>query len=166
VELPTVTELITPLVDVDDRGVYLADEALGRNADPQDSFTSWRDHIRHGAAVAATLRARLDPDRPPHVGVLLQNTPFFSALLVAAGLSGIVPVGLNPIRRGAALARDVSHADCQVVLADSAMLATVGEIDCVNVDSAQWAAEVEAYREAPVAPRATGHQRRPQGGQV
>ena len=84
--LPTVTELITPLVDVDDRGVYFADEPLGRRAEPEGTFTSWRDHIKHGAAVAAALRARLDPGRPPHVGVLLQNTPFFSALLVGAAL--------------------------------------------------------------------------------
>ena len=55
--------------------------------------------------------------------MLLQNTPFFSALLVAAALTGIVPVGLNPTRRGAALARDVAHADCQLVLADSASTA-------------------------------------------
>ena len=47
--------------------------------------------------------ARLDPDRPRHVGVLLGNTPFFCTVLVAAALSGIVPVGLNPTRRGAAL---------------------------------------------------------------
>jgi fatty-acyl-CoA synthase len=100
------------------------------------------------------LRARLDPDRPAHVGVLLQNTPFFSALLVAAGLSGIVPVGLNPIRRGAALARDVAHADCQLVLADSATLATVGEVECVNVDSPEWGAEVAAHCDAPVSPQA------------
>src|SRR6187549_1400230 len=103
--LPTVTDLLTPLVEVDGRGVH---------------FTSWRDHIRHGAAIAAALKARLDPERPPHVGVLLQNTPFFSAVLVGAALTGIVPVGLNPVRRGAALTRDVTHADCQVVLADSA----------------------------------------------
>jgi fatty-acyl-CoA synthase len=140
--LPTVSELITPLVDVDDRGVYF-----------EDTYTTWRDHISHGAAVAAALRARLDPGRPPHVGVLLQNTPFFSALLVAAGLSGIVPVGLNPIRRGAALARDVTHADCQVVLADSATLETVGEVDCINVDSPQWAAEVAAHRGVAVSAR-------------
>ena len=75
---------------------------------------------RHGAALAAALRARLDPGRPPHVGVLLGNTPFFSTVLVAAALSGIVPVGLNPTRRGAALARDIEHADCQLVLADAA----------------------------------------------
>jgi fatty-acyl-CoA synthase len=138
VNLPTVTGLLTPLVEVDDRGVYF-----------EDSFTSWRDHIRHGAAVAAALRARLDPDKPPHVGVLLQNTPAFSAVLVAAALTGIVPVGLNPVRRGAALTRDVTHADCQVVLADSASAAGL-DIDYIDVDSAQWAEEVDAYRDAAV----------------
>jgi len=137
--LPTITDLVTPLVEVDDRGVYF-----------EDSFTSWRDHIRHGAAIAAALQARLDPDRPPHVGVLLQNTPFFSAVLVAAALRGIVPVGLNPVRRGAALARDVTHADCQLVLADSA--STTGlDVDYIDVDSPQWAAEVAAFRDTPVA---------------
>ena len=115
----------------------------------RDSFTSWRDHIAHGAAIAAALKARLDPERPPHVGVLLQNTPFFSAVLVAAALTGIVPVGLNPVRRGAALARDVMHADCQVVLADSAS-ATALDVDYIDVDSPDWAAEVAAFRDTPV----------------
>jgi fatty-acyl-CoA synthase len=141
-ELPTVTSLITPLVEADDRGVFF-----------EDSFTSWRDHIQQGAAVAAALRARMDPSRPPHVGVLLQNTPFFSSLLVAAGLTGIVPVGLNPIRRGAALERDIRHADCQVVLADSASAVVVGDIDHIDVDSPQWAAEVREHANAPVIAR-------------
>ncbi len=82
--------------------------------------------------------------------MLLQNTPFFSAVLVAAALTGIVPVGLNPVRRGAALARDVTHADCQVVLADSASATVVGDIDHIDVDSPEWAAEVAAFRDAPV----------------
>ena len=128
------------MVEVDDRGVYF-----------EESFTSWRDHIRHGAAIAAALKAHLDPERPPHVGVLLQNTPFFSAVLVAAALTGIVPVGLNPVRRGAALARDVTHADCQVVLADSAS-ATALDVDYIDVDSQEWAAEVAAFSGGPVAP--------------
>lgn len=134
---PTVTQLLVPLVDIADRGVYF-----------EDSFTSWRDHLRHGAAIAAALRERLDPGRPPHVGVLLQNTPFFSAMLVAAGMSGIVPVGLNPVRRGAALARDIRHADCQLVLADSESVAPLGDLDYVNVDSAEWAEEVAAQHDA------------------
>jgi fatty-acyl-CoA synthase len=136
-ELPTVVDLLQPLVDVEDRGVFF-----------EDSFVSWRDHLRHGAAVAATLRARLDPTRPPHVGVLLENTPFFSAVLAAAGMSGIVPVGLNPVRRGSALARDIAHADCQLVLADSNSAATLGDIDHINVDSAEWVDEVAAHNDA------------------
>jgi len=98
--------------------------------------------------MAAALRERLDPARPPHVGVLLENTPFFSAMLVAAGLSGIVPVGLNPVRRGASLARDISHADCQLVLTDSKSAAALGDIGHVNVDSAGWADELAAQRDA------------------
>lgn len=134
---PTVTALLRPLAEIDDRGVYF-----------EDSFTSWRAHLRDAAALVATLRERLDPARPPHVGVLLENTPFFSAVLVAAGLSGIVPVGLNPVRRGAALARDINHADCQLVLADTNSAAALDGIDHVNVDSAAWANEVAAHREA------------------
>jgi fatty-acyl-CoA synthase len=137
--LPTVTDLLKPLVDVGDRGVCF-----------EDSFTSWRDHLAHGAAVAATLRDRLDPSSPPHVGVLLENTPFFSAVLVAAGLSGIVPVGLNPVRRGAALARDIGRADCQLVLADSNSVAVLSDIEHVNVDSPVWADEVAAHQDAEV----------------
>ncbi|MCV7220424.1 long-chain-fatty-acid--CoA ligase FadD17 [Mycolicibacterium elephantis] len=138
-ELPTVAALLTPLADVDDRGVYF-----------EDSFISWRDHLGRGAAVAAALRARMDPNRPPHVGVLLQNTPEFSAVLVAAGLTGIVPVGLNPVRRGAALRRDITHADCQVVLADSAHADILADVEHVNVDSPQWAQEVASHAGAPV----------------
>ncbi len=130
----TVTDLLVPLVDIADRGVYF-----------EDSFISWRDHVLHAAAIAATLRDRLDPAKPPHVGVLLENTPFFSAMLVAAGMSGIVPVGLNPVRRGEALVRDISKADCQLVLADTNSAATLDDISHINVDSAEWAAEVDAH---------------------
>lgn len=134
---PTVTDLLRPLAEIDDRGVYF-----------EDSFCSWRSHVRHAAAIAAAVRARLDPARPPHVGVLLENTPFFSAMLAAAGMSGIVPVGLNPVRRGAALIRDIEHADCQLVLADSASAAGLGDIPHVDIDSAAWADEVDAHRDA------------------
>ncbi|VEG38623.1 acyl-CoA synthetase [Mycolicibacterium flavescens] len=140
--LPTVAELLAPLVDFDDRGVLF-----------EETFTPWREHLRYAAAVAAALRVRLDPDRPPHIGVLLQNTPFFSAVLAAAGLTGIVPVGLNPVRRGAALQRDIAHADCQLVLADSGSQDVIGGIDHIDVDSPGWAAEVAAFADEPVVVR-------------
>lgn len=137
---PTVASLLTPLADVDDRGVHFVD-------DDAVTWSSWRDHIRDGAALAALLRSRLDPDRPPHVGVLLGNTPFFGTMLVAAALSGIVPVGLNPTRRGAALSRDVEHADCQLVLADRHAPGFGGALD---VESPDFAAELDSHRDAPV----------------
>ncbi|MBU3751435.1 MAG: AMP-binding protein, partial [Mycobacterium sp.] len=145
--LPTVTDLLAALADVDDRGVRADD----------GSETSWRNHIQHAADLAAMLRSRLNQDRPPHVGVLSGNTPLFSALLVAAGLSGLVPVGLNPTRRGAALRRDIAHADCQLVLADSGVQALGAEavpdsVTVLDVTSPAWAAELGGFGGSPIRP--------------
>ena len=133
----TVTRLVQRLADVDDRGIRA-----------EDAFVSWRNHIRDAAQVAAALRARLDPDKPPHIGVLLGNTPFFSSVLVAAAMSGLVPVGLNPTRRGTALQRDIDHADCQFVIADRE--SAQNGINALDVESAEWAAELADHRGAPV----------------
>lgn len=135
----TVSDLIATLAEVDDRGVYF-----------EDTFTSWRDHVGESAAVAAVLRGRLDPNRPQHIGVLLQNTPMHSAVLIAAAISGLVSVGLNPVRSGPALARDLETADCQLVLTDSAMAASLGDIPHILVDSPEWLAEVTAHAGEPL----------------
>lgn len=71
-------------------------------------------------------------------------------MLVAAGMSGIVPVGLNPVRRGTALARDIDYADCQLVLADANSAAALGDIAHINVDSDEWADEVATHGDAEV----------------
>lgn len=134
----TVANLLRPLAAVDDRGVHADGE-----------FVSWREHIRSAAAIAAALRVRLDPDKPPHVGVLLGNTPFFSSVLVAAALAGLVPVGLNPTRRGQALIRDIERADCQVVLTDDGTQLPDG-VEFIDVESASWRAELAAHAAAPV----------------
>ncbi len=141
--MATVSSLLSALTEVDDRGVYWVDPDTDAT-----SFVSWRDHIRDGAALAAALRARLDPDRPPHVGVLLGNTPFFGTVLVAAALSGIVPVGLNPIRRGDALLRDIAHADCQLVLADREN--SQDAIASIDAESPDFRAELAAHADASV----------------
>lgn len=143
---PTVTGLLAALADVDDRGVF--DVSAADAPEPDVPFVSWRNHIQDGADLAAALRSRLDPDRPPHVGVLLGNSPFFCTVLVAAALGGLVPVGLNPTRRGAALERDIEHADCQLVLADQAG-AQCG-ITGIDVESDSWAQELASHRGADV----------------
>ena len=58
---------VTPLVDVDDRGVFF-----------EDSFSSWREHIQQVPQSPRRCMPVWIPTKPPHVGVLLQNTPFFS----------------------------------------------------------------------------------------
>lgn len=141
--LPTVTQLLEPLAEVDDRGVRSVDGPM----------VSWRQHIQDAANLACLLRARLDPDRPPHVGVLLGNTALFSTLLVAAGLGGVVPVGLNPTRRGAALARDIAHADCQLVLTDSVQFgggAIPDGVPLLDVTGPAWAEELDGFGGSPV----------------
>ena len=60
-----------------------------------------------------------------------------------------MPVGLNPIRRGAALARDVTMRTaswCWLIRRRQRS----SSIDHIDVDSPQWAAEVAAYKDAPV----------------
>ena len=88
-------------------------------------------------------------------GCCWATLPFFSSVLVAAGLSGIVAVGLNPTRRGAALRRDIEHADCQLVLADD-MAGGYGDgfapdgMAVIDVTSDTWAQELTAYRNSPI----------------
>jgi fatty-acyl-CoA synthase len=74
---------------------------------------------REAARYANLFRSLLDPAKPPHVGLLLENRPEFVFAELGAVLAGAVVVGLNPTRRGAHLARDVAYADCQVVVTEA-----------------------------------------------
>lgn len=140
----TVGDLLAPLSEVTDRGVYFEEE-----------FTSWARHLEGAAVRADVLLEWLSPDRPPHVGVLLTNTPEFSALFAAAARHGFVLVGLNTTRRGAALAADVARADCQIVLCGSDtrdLLAGVdlGDVRVVDVDGPEWSSAIESGAAAPL----------------
>ena len=68
--------------------------------------------------VATLLDKRLDPVRPPHVAVLLDNTPDYVVTLCAAGLIGACVVGLNHTRRDEHLARDISYTDVQMLVTE------------------------------------------------
>ncbi|GED99601.1 acyl-CoA synthetase [Gordonia spumicola] len=130
----TIGQLLEPLADVDDRGVWFEGE-----------FVSWRDHLREARRRGAALRSLLDADRRPHVGVLLPNSVEFSALFAAAGLGGFVLVGLNSTRRGAALVADAVRADCQIVLVDSStndLFDAPDGVRVIDVESAEWTALV------------------------
>ena len=83
----------------------------------EDREWSYREWVAACAQRAAFLLATRR-EGPLHVGVLLENVPEFSFWLGAAALAGGVVVGINPTRRGAELARDVRHTDCQLIVTE------------------------------------------------
>ena len=74
--------------------------------------------LEEAGRFAALFTARLDPDRPRHVAVLLDNTPDYVFALCGAGLIGAALVGLNHTRRDEHLARDISYTDVQLVITE------------------------------------------------
>src|SRR5262249_51740289 len=79
---------------------------------------TFAETLREASRYAHLFLERRDPGRPFHVGLLLENRPEFVLAELGAGLCGAVIVGLNPMRQGEPLARDIAHADCQIVLTE------------------------------------------------
>lgn len=98
-----------------------------------DRRWSWREYVATAAGRAAALGRLLDPTRPPHVGVLLDNTPEMAFQLAAAGLGGQVVVGLNTTRRGASLLADIRKADVQVLVVEEAHAGLLDGLDLSGV---------------------------------
>jgi fatty-acyl-CoA synthase len=110
----------------------------------EDRRWSWRDVVVE-ARVRADVLIRQRRPGPFHVGVLLENVPEFIFLLLGAGLAGAAIVGINPTRRGAELARDINHTDCQLIVTDAAMRPLLDEIALdlpperiLDVDGQAW----------------------------
>ena len=92
-----------------------------------ESF-SWTEFVR---AAAGRGRLALEWRRPGpfHVGVLLDNVPDYLFWIAGAALVGATVVGINPTRRGAELARDIEHTDCQLVITDRDHIHVVEGLD-------------------------------------
>jgi acyl-CoA synthetase (AMP-forming)/AMP-acid ligase II len=81
---------------------------------------SWthRELLTEAERFAALFRDRLEPGRPPHVGLLLDNTPDYVFALCGAALVGAAVAGLNYTRLGEHLAHDITHTDVQLVITE------------------------------------------------
>ncbi|MFC9974767.1 AMP-binding protein [Spirillospora sp. NPDC127200] len=88
----------------------------------EDGARTWAEVVAAASARAALLPELCPrpPDRPRHVGVLLENVPEYVFWIGAAALAGATVVGINPTRRGAELAADVRHTDCDLIVTDTA----------------------------------------------
>ena len=139
----TVTDLLSKLVDVTDRGLHV-----------EDDFVSWSEHLRRSAQRAAAVTELLTQGRPPHVGVLMSNVAEFSYAIAAAVLGEFVVVGLNTTRRGAALAADIATADCDLVLTCSDTRHLLDGVDhgtrVIDVDSDKWSTLLAPHSDTPV----------------
>jgi fatty-acyl-CoA synthase len=85
----------------------------------EDRTVTYREWIDESLRRAALWQGIRDPVQPPHIGVLLDNTPDYLFWLGAAALSGAVIVGVNSTYRGDELLRLIDHSDCQVVVTSS-----------------------------------------------
>ncbi|MGW9208263.1 AMP-binding protein [Embleya sp. NPDC055664] len=95
-----------------------------------EDLTWTHDRIARDAAARAALLADLLPRGvEPHVGVLLDNVPEFPLWLSAAAVAGATLVGVNSTRRGAELARDITHAECAVLVTERAHLPLLDGLD-------------------------------------
>jgi fatty-acyl-CoA synthase len=110
----TVAELLLARVG-DTHPGYICDDAV---------FT-WDDVVRESMERARRLLTMLDPSKPMHIGVLLDNTPEYLFWAGGAAFVGAAIVGINPTRRGEELARDIRHTDCQVLVTDAARAPTL-----------------------------------------
>lgn len=123
------------LARADDDGVGLRFE---------DASWTWRQVVEEARRRAALL-AQLRRPGPFHIGVLLENVPEYLFLLGGAALAGAGVVGVNPTRRGAELAADIRHTDCQVLLADTSQ---AGLLDGLDVGAETMLVDGDSYRAA------------------
>ncbi|MQY02585.1 AMP-binding protein [Actinomadura macrotermitis] len=117
----------------------------------EDETRTWAQVV-HAARARAALLAGVPgpPGRPRHVGVLLENVPEYVFWILGAALAGATVVGINPTRRGAELAADVRHTDCDLIVTDTAhagLLET--DLPALLVDSAGYRAALPADPPGP-----------------
>ena len=137
--LPTVRDLVLSRADDDSRAMLFENE----------------EHTYRDFTAGCVTRAHLLLDRrgdgPFHVGALMDNGPEYSMLLGAAAVAGAAVVGINPTRQGAELARDITHADCGIIITESRHRGLLEGLDLgpangrvLDVDSPEWDDELAA----------------------
>jgi fatty-acyl-CoA synthase len=116
-----------------------------------DQTWSYRELVAEAGRRCALLDQRLEPGRPAHVGVLLDNVPDYLFWLTAGALSGSVIVGINSTYRGDQLGQLIRHTDCQLLVTAEAHAPLFAGVETgvashqvLMVDSPEYAAEIAA----------------------
>ncbi|MEJ7633604.1 AMP-binding protein [Aeromicrobium sp.] len=118
---------------------------------------TWRELVADASARAAAIRQVLEPGRPPHVGLLMDNTSEMLLGLASAGLGGHVAVGVNSTRRGEALVADLRRADVQLLLTGAAQRRLLDGLDLsgitvIDTDGVGWRDQIVPVSVPPAEP--------------
>ncbi|MFS3127032.1 AMP-binding protein [Nocardioides sp. Bht2] len=112
---------------------------------------SWAEVVTESVRRARLIDELRTGPGAVHLGVFLENVPDYVFWLGAAALSGSVVVGVNPTRRGADLAADIRHTDCDLLVVETTTAALVADVDhgiesarVLDIDTADYAARVAA----------------------
>lgn len=138
--LPTVRDLVLSRADDDSLAMLFEEEQH-----------TYREFTAGSVARACLLLDR-QGEGPFHVGALLDNGPEYSMLLAGAAVAGAAVVGINPTRQGAELARDITHADCGIIVTEDRHRGLLEGLELgpargrvLDVDSPEWAGQLAAY---------------------
>ncbi|HEX3667911.1 MAG TPA: AMP-binding protein, partial [Acidimicrobiia bacterium] len=134
--MPTIAELVRARAADDHPAILFEDRSW-----------SYAEYVTACAERAALLEELRRPG-PFHVGVLLDNVPEFALWLGAAAVAGAVIVGINPTRRGAELARDITHTECQLLVTEDRYAPLLDGIETGVGPERTFDVESAAYTEA------------------
>jgi fatty-acyl-CoA synthase len=93
-----------------------------------DQMWTHAQFVAESCRWANYFRAVLPADKPPHVAVLLDNTPDYLFAFGGAALAGAAIVGLNHTRQGEHLRRDAVHTDTALLITEPAHLDALAPI--------------------------------------
>ncbi|TDD91101.1 acyl-CoA synthetase [Actinomadura darangshiensis] len=117
----------------------------------EDRSWTWREVVeesRRRASFAGDLGGG-------HAGLFLENGPEHLFWLLGAALAGVPVVELNPTRRGAELARDITHTDCGLLVTESSRAPLVDglvDVPSLIVDSPAYTERLAGTPPAEVPP--------------
>ena len=115
--------------------------------DGDDRWT-WRQAVQEGATRGALAKSLFGAGKP-HIGVLLPNGAEYLFWLNAAALAGAAKVGINPTRRGEALAADVRATDCAMIVTDEEGAALLQGLDLGVDDDKILVVGTDRYERPP-----------------
>ncbi|WP_027944630.1 AMP-binding protein [Amycolatopsis taiwanensis] len=123
-----------------------------------DEQWRWSEVVAEAAARASILESLRGDGDQLHIGVLLENVPDYLFWTCAAAVAGSVVVGINPTRRGAELARDIRHTDCDVIITEDRLAGLLDGVDhgvrwMLDIDSAPYRDLLAQHRNAALPER-------------